>query len=452
MSSDAEQPWRQYICRACGMIYDEEQGDPDSGIAPGTRFEDIPDDWVCPLCGVVKADFEPFDPAQVASASSDTEPPAVVQREAGVVIVGAGHAGWSVVTALRALDLDVPITLVSACGGDRYHKPELSVALSRGASPEGLVRESAADAAQRLGVRLVTETFVVGLSPSIRQLRTTRGTLEYTRLVLAQGARPSLPACLPPSLCWRVNDLTGWAALQERIKDASRRILIVGAGMVGCELAEDFARSGHSVTLLDTQLLPLGGLLPDVAARRLLDGLEASGVHFVGGVAVSSVAAGENGGRRVETECGGVFQADEVVAATGLATEPRLARIAGLDFYRGIAVDAETLQTSAEHVYALGDCVSVAGEPCRFIEPITKQAEVIAHAIVGQSHPGYSHRSPVIRLKTRAQPVVMHGQSRRDGRWQVVSQQEDYLHMQQWFDGQAVASVEVGRAQARTAV
>ena len=54
-----------YICRACGLIYDEEKGDPDSGIAPGTRFEDIPDDWECPLCGVTKTDFEPFEPFEV---------------------------------------------------------------------------------------------------------------------------------------------------------------------------------------------------------------------------------------------------------------------------------------------------------------------------------------------------------------------------------------------------
>ena len=51
------QAWRQFICRACGLIYDEEMGDPDSGLAPGTRFEDIPEDWECPLCGVTKLDF-----------------------------------------------------------------------------------------------------------------------------------------------------------------------------------------------------------------------------------------------------------------------------------------------------------------------------------------------------------------------------------------------------------
>lgn len=48
---------KKYECETCGYVYDPEVGDPDGGIAPGTAFEDIPDDWVCPLCGVTKDDF-----------------------------------------------------------------------------------------------------------------------------------------------------------------------------------------------------------------------------------------------------------------------------------------------------------------------------------------------------------------------------------------------------------
>lgn len=48
----------KYICIVCGYVYDEAVGDPDNGVEPGTKFEDIPDDWVCPLCGVTKTDFE----------------------------------------------------------------------------------------------------------------------------------------------------------------------------------------------------------------------------------------------------------------------------------------------------------------------------------------------------------------------------------------------------------
>ncbi len=51
-------PWRRYQCQVCGFVYFEEEGDPDGGLAPGTRFEDIPEDWLCPVCGVTKADFE----------------------------------------------------------------------------------------------------------------------------------------------------------------------------------------------------------------------------------------------------------------------------------------------------------------------------------------------------------------------------------------------------------
>ncbi|NLJ96287.1 MAG: rubredoxin [Clostridiales bacterium] len=49
---------KKYECMACGYIYDEELGDPDNGVAPGTKWEDVPEDWVCPLCGVGKDEFE----------------------------------------------------------------------------------------------------------------------------------------------------------------------------------------------------------------------------------------------------------------------------------------------------------------------------------------------------------------------------------------------------------
>lgn len=147
-------PWRQYICRACGLIYDEEQGDPDSGLAPGTRFEDIPNDWECPLCGVTKTDFELFEKPEITAIEQTVQ----FSRQPGIVVVGGGLSGWSSVEAIRQLDPEVPITLVTGCRGDLYHKPELSVALSRGLSTEKLIQERGQDAARRLGVRLLSDT------------------------------------------------------------------------------------------------------------------------------------------------------------------------------------------------------------------------------------------------------------------------------------------------------
>jgi rubredoxin len=56
-----EEMMQKYQCTVCGYIYDPADGDPDNGVKPGTKFEDIPDDWVCPLCGASKSEFEPVD-------------------------------------------------------------------------------------------------------------------------------------------------------------------------------------------------------------------------------------------------------------------------------------------------------------------------------------------------------------------------------------------------------
>lgn len=53
-----EQAYKSWMCIVCGLIYDEAEGWPDDGIPPGTRWEDVPEDWVCPDCGAGKEDFE----------------------------------------------------------------------------------------------------------------------------------------------------------------------------------------------------------------------------------------------------------------------------------------------------------------------------------------------------------------------------------------------------------
>jgi rubredoxin len=52
---------QKWVCVPCGYVYDPDFGDPDGGIEPGTPFEDIPDDWICPVCGADKTFFEPYD-------------------------------------------------------------------------------------------------------------------------------------------------------------------------------------------------------------------------------------------------------------------------------------------------------------------------------------------------------------------------------------------------------
>ena len=73
-------PWQSYICNACGYVYHEADGDPDGGLPPGTRLADIPDDWACPLCGVTKADFSPYEAPTLEAlrAQASAAPPAYI--------------------------------------------------------------------------------------------------------------------------------------------------------------------------------------------------------------------------------------------------------------------------------------------------------------------------------------------------------------------------------------
>jgi rubredoxin-NAD+ reductase len=116
-----------------------------------------------------------------------------------------------------------------------------------------------------------------------------------------------------------------------------------------------------------------------------------------------------------------------------------------LRFDNGIVVNSRTLQTSAPNIYALGDCVSLDGAPCRFIEPIAGQAEAIAHAVLKRPHPGYDHQPPVLRVKTRSLPILMRGAPSRDLQWEVVDEDEQQLSMAQYRDGTLIASLKVGQ-------
>lgn len=438
-SSVHSQPtFRQFICRACGLIYNEAFGDPDSGLEAGTRFEDIPDAWMCPICGVGKGDFEPY----IAHGVGDRPAMAVRQSDintgsgahggrnrrdhgvggthAPVVIIGAGIAGWSAAAAIRAQDATRPVTLVSACNGDVYSKPMLSVAFARGKAVENLITETGPAAAQRLNVRLVAEVWVSGIDSARQRVRSTRGSLEYSSLILALGATPSRLALdqgdaggLP--LLWRINHWQHYAAFRRALDGAgsenkSKRIVVIGAGLVGCELADDLAGAGHCVTLLEQADRLLPGLGSNADAARLGAAFVESGIRFIGDAQIQKIEnkiGKKANGVSVHLANGECIEADIALSAAGLRVDKRLATSAGLTFDNGIAADAATMLTSQAHIYALGDCVSFGGKTMRFIEPIHQQAQTLAAAISGAQPKPFDFRSPIVRVKTRSLPMSL---------------------------------------------
>ncbi|MGB6926939.1 MULTISPECIES: FAD-dependent oxidoreductase [Psychrobacter] len=388
----------------------------------------------------------------------------------GVVIIGAGLAGWHVIDAIRAKDTDISITLITADSGDRYHKPMLTMAISQNKRASDLVRASGSEAAKTAEVTLLANTQVTDIDPVSQtvQVRSTAQsddaltTIGYEKMVLAMGAHPIFPKSLPQDLVWHVNHIERFSQLQEKLATGSQHVAIVGAGMVGTEIAEDLLKAGHKVTLIDLNDAPLSQMLPAKATARIAKAIESQGIQFLGGYQVSAVTrVGSNDDDSEDAEKLQVDYApllsdadnadiqpleplivDHVIASTGLTVDEQLPTAAGVEFDRrtGIVVDAATLRTNAANIYAIGDCMSINGVACRYVAPLRAQAATIADDILGHEHSGYDHKPPMIRLKNKAISVMVTGVPQAVGNWQVKTESDDELIMDLLDDNEAVSA------------
>ena len=386
----------------------------------------------------------------------------------GVVIVGAGLAGWGVVDAIRAKDSDIAITLITTDNGDRYHKPMLTMAISQNKTAADLIRAKGIEAAKTANITLLAQTQVSDIDASaqtvtiqpINQLShqsahqlshtssspTTNGvTIGYDHLVLAMGAHPIFPPALPEDKVWHVNHIERFGQLQTALAHGSQHVAIVGAGMVGTEIAEDLLKAGHKITLLDLNSAPLSQLLPPLATSRILQAIESQGIEFIGQCRVTEIEENDivsNGGYRVhyeQTQADGqvsvqTLTVDHIIASTGLLVDPHLPTQAGITFERrtGIAVDASTFRTSVDNIYAIGDCMSIDGVACRYVAPLRAQSAVIADGILGENHAGYAHKPPMIRLKNKAISVMITGSPDNTKPWQTKTESDDELVLEQF--------------------
>ncbi|MDO5769498.1 MAG: FAD-dependent oxidoreductase [Psychrobacter sp.] len=398
--------------------------------------------------------------------STDTQTQTSTDRQSGVVIIGAGLAGWGVVDAIRAKDKDIAITLVTADKGDRYHKPMLTMAISQNKTPADLIRLTGIEAAQSANITLIAQHKVTQIDSAhkrvtIQSIDTIHPTinndaihpdalhhmesnnlLTYDSLVLAMGAHPIFPPSFPEPLVWHVNHIERFGELQAQLSSGPQKIAIIGAGMVGTEIAEDLLKAGHQITLVDLNEAPLAQMLPSKATERVRQAIESQGIEFLSGSLVTSITKLDDGQivlayrhheRQEVEDMLESFTVDHVIVSTGLTVDPKLPESAGIKYDRrtGIMVDESTLQTSQTDIYAIGDCMSIAGTPCRYVAPLRAQAAIIADAILGQEHAGYEHKAPMIRLKNKAISVMTTGTPRGDGHWQVINESSDELVMEQ---------------------
>jgi rubredoxin-NAD+ reductase len=340
-----------------------------------------------------------------------------------VVIVGAGLAAWTTARELRKLDAAVSIALVTRDNGDFYAKPTLSNAFGQKRSPDQLVTTAAASMAQNLGVTLHTHTTVQSIDTAANTLSVAQGgkseVLAYGQLVLATGANPiRIPMQGDAAQAVQsVNHLDDFrrfhaelSALPARADGQPHCVLVIGAGLIGCEFANDLVQAGYAVHVVDPAPGPLTALLPAAAAEQLRQALQALGVVWHWGTTVQTLQAAAAGAHRyVGTLSDGTsVAADAVLSAVGLRADTALAAQAGLACARGVLVDAH-LQTSATGVFALGDCAqyaSAGGRTLPYVMPIMNAARALAATLAGTPTELVFPLMPVA-VKTPALPITV---------------------------------------------
>ena len=334
-----------------------------------------------------------------------------------IIIIGAGLAGWTTARELRKLDKTTPVLMITGDSGDFYAKPSLSNAFAQKRGPAQLVTTPAASMAASQAVTLQAHTRVTGIDIATQTVHTDQGDFSYAKLVLATGAQP-IRVPLAGDAAGEVlsvnslQDFAGFHAALQRDEGAAatrqKHIVIMGAGLIGCEFANDLISSGFAVTVVDPASIPVAALMPADLGEQLREALANLGVAWQFGTTVQRVDHHrESGGAvKVQLASGETLVADVVLSAIGLRADLSLAQAAGLSCERGVVVDAQ-LQTSAANVYALGDGAQYAnGRTLPYVMPIMHASKALAATLAGQPTPVQFPLMPVA-IKTPALPLVV---------------------------------------------
>lgn len=343
---------------------------------------------------------------------------------APVVIVGTGLAGYNLAREFRKLDSETPLLLITADDGRSYSKPMLSTGFGKNKDADGLSMAEPGAMAEQLKAEVRTHTRISGIDPGHKRLWIGEESVIYRDLILAWGAETvrvpiegdAADAVFP------INDLEDYARFRAAAA-GKRRVLLLGAGLIGCEFANDLILGGYEVQLVAPceQVMPT--LLHPAAAAAVQAGLESLGARFHLGPVLNRLQRVEEG-LEAHLSDGQVIPCDVVVSAIGLRPRIDLAAAAGVQVNRGVVVDRH-LKTSHANIYALGDCAEVDGLNLLYVMPLMSCARALAQTLAGNPT-AVSYGAMPITVKTPVCPLVVSPPPRGlEGVWTVEGQGAD---------------------------
>ena len=299
--------------------------------------------------------------------------------------------------------------------------------------------------AEQLNAEIRTHTRISGIDPGHQRLWIGEEAVEYRDLVLAWGAQTvQVPIEGNGShLVFPINDLEDYARFRAAAV-GKQRVLILGAGLIGCEFANDMSLGGFQVDVVAPceQIMPT--LLHPAAAAAVQGGLEGLGVRFHLGPVLTRLQQVAQG-LEAHLSDGSVIACDLVVSAIGLRPRIDLAAAAGLQTNRGVSVD-RALRTSHANIFALGDCAEVDGINLLYVMPLMSCARALAQTLVGKPT-AVAYGPMPITVKTPACPLVVSPPPMgHEGTWQVEGQGSDLKVLCYGADGALLGYALTGAA------
>ena len=343
---------------------------------------------------------------------------------APVVIIGTGLAGYNLAREFRKLDSETPLLLITADDGRSYSKPMLSTGFGKNKDADGLSMAEPGAMAEQLKAEVRTHTRISGIDAGHKRLWIGEEAVPYRDLILAWGAETVRVPIEGDSaeLVFPINDLEDYARFRAAAA-GKRRVLLLGAGLIGCEFANDLILGGYEVQLVAPceQVMPM--LLHPAAAAAVQAGLESLGARFHLGPVLNRLQRVAEG-LEAHLSDGQVIPCDVVVSAIGLRPRIDLAAAAGIQINRGVMVDRH-LKTSHANIYALGDCAEVDGLNLLYVMPLMSCARALAQTLAGNPT-AVSYGPMPITVKTPVCPLVVSPPPRGvEGVWTVEGQGAD---------------------------
>ncbi|BAJ02175.1 NADH:flavorubredoxin reductase NorW [Shewanella violacea] len=343
-----------------------------------------------------------------------------------IIIIGSGFAAYQLIKTIRRSDSTLPIWVFTRDDGHDYNKPDLSHVFSKQQGADELITKRASEFADEFNITLYSQTRVEKIDVEQEHILVEGKAYPYSKLVLATGAKAFVPPIEGDAVqdVLTLNSLSEYASAQQQLSQA-QEVLLIGAGLIGCEIAMDLSSSGKQVTLVDPQSQLMANLLPEFVAAPLHKIMTETGISFELNNKVSSLSqhsdnSGNHNDKKIvaKLNSGKQIIVDAVISVAGLKANLQLAQEAGLATRQGIVVNAQ-LQTSANNVYALGDCAEIEGQVKAYLQPILLSANTLAKVLQGQSA---ELKLPpmLVKVKTPLLPIQLSGQTVRNIKhWQT---------------------------------